>query len=363
MQALPVCCCFIEIITKKINNMKKVLLSILLLSVSIAMSAQDKVPNVLRYYMKDKTTYDVHIAELDRLQKVGTIGWNNIFNNGQGNKAIMFADVDSMVFVYDSSVPDIVIVTNGNENQNTDPRAQLLEYPRLSEEGLNILSIHKTNDYGITYSLEWDCNKRAQRWTCYEMHNGNSEKNVSRTDAWAADPNIPSQYQSSQSDYSGSGFSRGHMCPSGDRLCSKEQNKQTFYFSNMHPQYQNHNGVLWEKMEEQVRKWNSASFRDTLYVVKAGTIRDDQLLMHTSSGLPVPQYFYMAVLCKKNDTFKALAFWTVHENKSIKNANLAEYAISIKELEERTGIDFFCNLPDDIEVEVEKEVNVKDWGL
>ncbi|MDY6229959.1 MAG: endonuclease, partial [Prevotella sp.] len=39
------------------------------------------------------------------------------------------------------------------------------------------------------------------------------------------------------------------------------------------------------------------------------------------------------------------------------------YAISIKELEERTGIDFFCNLPDDIEVEVEKEVNVKDWGL
>ncbi len=343
--------------------MKKIFLTAAILLSSIAAMAQEKTPNVLRYYMKDLTTIDIKIAELERLQRVGAIGWNNIFNNGNPNRSILFSDVDSVVFVYDSSVPDIIIDSDDNKNKNTDPRATLLEYPRLKGGNMNILSVHSTDDYGITYSLEWDCEKRAQRWTCYEMHEGNSEKNVSRTDSWATDPNIPSQYQTSQSDYSGIGFSRGHMCPSGDRLCSREQNKQTFYFSNMHPQYQNHNGVLWENMEGQVRKWNTASFRDTLYVVKAGTIRDDQILMKTETGLPVPQYFYMAVLCKKNDTYKAIAFWTIHENVSRTKANLADYAISIKELEERTGIDFFCNLPDDIEQAVESEMNVNEWGL
>ena len=98
-------------------------------------------------------------------------------------------------------------------------------------------------------------------------------------------------------------------------------------------------------------------------MVKAGTIRDDQIMQYTESGIPVPQYFYMAVLCVKNDQFKALAFWTKHENKSIKNANLADYAITIDELEEKTGIDFFCNLPDDIEEQVESTLELNKWGL
>ena len=71
----------------------------------------------------------------------------------------------------------------------------------------------------------------------------------------------------------------------------------------------------------------------------------------------------MAILCKKDNQFKALAFWTEHTDEKITKPNLADYAISVKELEERTGIDFFCNLPDDIEQEVEKAVNVSDWGL
>ena len=343
--------------------MKKILFSAIIMLSAVVASAQENTPNVLRYYMKDNTTIDIKISELNRLQRVGTMGWNCIFNNGETNRSILFSDVDSVVFVYDTSVPDIIIETDNNTNRNTDPRAQLLEYPRLKTDGNNILSIHSTADYGITYSLEWDCDKRAQRWTCYEMHEGNAAKNVSRTDAWAADPNIPVEYQSFQSDYSGSGFSRGHMCPSGDRLCSTEQNKQTFYYSNMHPQYQNHNGVLWENMEDRVRSWNNRAFCDTLYVVKAGTISDDQILTHTSSGLLVPKYFYMALLAKKGNTYKALAFWTEHDNVSRPKANLADYAISVKELEELTGIDFFCNLPDDIEQEVEAEVKVSDWGL
>ena len=149
---------------------------------------------------------------------------------------------------------------------------------------------------------------------------------------------------------------------SSDRQASTDQNKQTFYISNAHPQYQKHNGGLWNTLEDKVQSWgNNTSLRDTLYVVKAGTIEDDQVLAPTSTGLVVPKYFYMAVLRVKNDQYKALAFWTEHTNTSITKANWKDYAITIDELEEKTGIDFFCNLPDDIEDEVEKNLDTGLW--
>lgn len=344
--------------------MKKILSTLLLFCMAMTLHAQDndtETPNMLRYYLHDGTIYDVPMYRLDRLQRVGTIGWNNIFNDGEPNVSILFSQLDSVVFVYD---PSAVKPFDNNINKNTDRRATGMEFPHLMGDAMNIISQPSTQQLGITYSLEWDCTKRAQRWTCYQMHNGLPNNNVGRNDSWSVDPNIPSQYQTDNSDYKNSGFSRGHMCPSSDRQTTVEQNRQTFYYSNMHPQYQNHNGVLWAKMEQQITNtWDKSSFRDTLYVVKAGTIRDDQIMQYTASGIPVPQYFYMAVLCLKNNQYKALAFWTKHENKSIKNANLADYAISIDELEERTGIDFFCNLPDDIEEQVESNLDVSKWGL
>ena len=342
--------------------MKKIFITLCLVWAATCAQAQtdeSQEPNMLRYHFTNGETTEVKLSSIDRLQKVGSIGWNNVFNNGTANLSILFNKVESIEFYYDPNVqPDPVDL---NKNRNTDSRAQLLEYPRLRAGNDDILSIHSTKDYGITYSLEYDCSKRLARWVAYEMHNGNSAKNVSRTNNWGDDPNIPSKYRTSSSDFTSS-FSRGHLCPSSDRLCSKEQNSQTFYYSNMMPQYQNHNGVLWANMEQQITsKWNTSSFRDTLYVVKGATIYDE--LTTTGTGLTVPKYFYMAVLCVKNNKYKALAFWTLHENVSRSKEDLKKYAISIDELEEKTGIDFFCNLPDDIEEEVEKAVNTSDWNL
>ncbi|MBR5687238.1 MAG: DNA/RNA non-specific endonuclease [Prevotella sp.] len=330
-----------------------------LMAVSLKAQTEEHEPNMLRYHMTDGTTFDVKISSLDRLQKVGNKGWNNVFNDGSANRAVLFSNVEYIEFFYDENVtPD---PPNNNVNKNTNPRAMLLEYPRLREGNMDILSIHSTKDYGITFGLEYDCNKRLARWVTYQMHKGNSYKNVTRTNAWGDDPNIPYQYRTSSADFT-SNFSRGHLCPSSDRLCSREQNAHTFYYSNMMPQYQNHNGGLWQSMEQQVtNKWNTDNFRDTLYVVKAATIYDQ--LTTTGTGLTVPRYFYMAVLCVKNGSYKAIGFWSLHENVSRTKEDLKKYAISIDELEERTGIDFFCNLPDDIEEEAEREVNTSDWNL
>ena len=58
---------------------------------------------------------------------------------------------------------------------------------------------------------------------------------------------------------------------------------------------------------------------------------------------PIPRYYYMALLFKKGDSFKAIAFWMEHTD-SPKSTKLVDYALSIDELEEKTGIDFFPSL-------------------
>lgn len=262
--------------------------------------------------------------------------------------------------------------------------AYRLEYPHLNSNRYSTSNrtgsqtvVKSTSQYGITYSLEWDNGKIANRWTCYTLHSGNMENNVSRSDSFKEDPDV---YRSPTNKYS-NGYSRGHLCPSADRLCSREQNSQTFYMTNMQPQYQNHNGVLWERMEELARDFanNGCDSKcDTLYVVKAGTISDVTLDGKTVSGiytdrtctsgsysLPVPKYFYMAFLHynKTTNKYNAMAFWTVHENVMDKNTNFGDYAISIDELEKRTGIDFFCNLPDDIENDVESNIDIGFWNI
>jgi endonuclease G len=53
----------------------------------------------------------------------------------------------------------------------------------------------------------------------------------------------------------------------------------------------------------------------------------------------------------------------VHKDENDTNKNYGDYAISIDELEKRTGIDFFCNLPDVVEKEVEAEVDQDFWNI
>lgn len=215
--------------------------------------------------------------------------------------------------------------------------------------------------------------------------NGNTRKSLwGGDDPWAydPDPNIGSQQQQetygelSNSFYPGHPeitnnnksdwyYEKGHICPSGDRLYSKDVNEQTFYMTNIMPMVAKFNGGIWNMMEIRVRNWVSGA--DELYVCKGRTIdKAEYVLSKTIGNHIVPKYYFMALLHKKGDTYKALGFWVEHLNEDHSNDKLGNYVISIDELEQKTGIDFFCNLPDDIETKVEGATadQIKsDWGL
>lgn len=269
---------------------------------------------------------------------------------------------------------DVIFSENNSQTEIEKPTIQSdvvkrLESPKPKGGENNLIIVKNDDDYGVNYFLEWDCDKRAQRWTAYRMFKDNSVKTVERSgdDAWHEDETIPDEYRSVPEDYKSSGFDRGHMCPSADRLQNKNMNRQTFCYSNMHPQYNVLNAGIWGDMEAKVRNWNRNEFRDTLYVVKGGTIDDKSQIFdfytHGYSGLIIPKYFFMAVLCVKDDKYKAMGFWIEHRNSysESEKKDLKQYAISIDDLEDLTGIDFYYNLDSQIQDEVEKQLQTSDW--
>lgn len=230
--------------------------------------------------------------------------------------------------------------------------------------------LHATTNGVLNFAIEWNDTKKAQRWSCYQLFKSNMMKNTDRyksdNNQYPVDPLLPKTLWFTSDPYWRTGYDHGHICPSADRLNSAEANYQTFYITNMQPQVHGFNAGVWQNMENKVREIasrNGYSFCDTLYICKGGTIdKPEQVLKTVGKGLIVPKYFFMALLRVKNGVYNAMGFWIEH--KASDDKRLAKYAVSIKELEEKTGIDFFCNLPDNIENTVESAaVNNTFWGL
>lgn len=269
---------------------------------------------------------------------------------------------------------NVTITQKGGNGEEPDPDpnpsgyAGRIEIPKLKGGNSNLFITHTTQYNGkevITYSFEYDCTQKSSRWVAFTFNTSTPDNNVGRAGDFSDDPSIPSQYRTHDGDYTGSGYSRGHLAASSDRQYSVAANKQTFYMSNMNPQIQNgFNGGIWASLEGKVQSWGKiTNDQDTLYVAKGGTIDNNNIIKYlkTNNTIPVLKYFYMAILSLKNGQYKAIGFW--FEHKSYSNNNYASYALSIDELEEKTGIDFFHNLPDKIENEVERSYNKSDWGL
>ena len=262
-----------------------------------------------------------------------------------------------------------------------------LEIPSLRTGNVDAIIVHTLPDGRLNYCVGYNTKLKANCWTAYKWYNGfSSNKNDTnwnrerwrkgetfngyggKGDPFQPDPVLPEAIRTNYNDYSGSGCQRGHILGSADRLNTKEANGQTFYLSNIHPQLAgfNEQGIWWN-LEIFLRDtYDTSTFRDTLYVVKGGTISEDSYTK-VGSNLVCPKYYYMAILAynKKfaatNGGYYAIAFWMEHKENS--DAVSSKYAISIDKLEELTGIDFFCNLPDDIENAVESNFYPSDWKL
>ncbi len=283
-----------------------------------------------------------------------------------------------------------IVNTNTNANVVTPgmpDEITRLEFPKV-KGGTSTVIVHETDQYGVNFCTEFDTSKKSQRWSCYAVYKSNNRKGWDRDywkynhpswdgktwngDPFQLDPQLPANVQPGVREFSSSSmpsegityFQRGHIVASEDRICSKDVNGQTFYMTNMQPQREEFNNGIWKKMEGKIRDLLTYDMstkpefaNDTMYVCKGGTIdKSEQILGYTKNGFIVPKYFFAAVMIKNKSGHKAIGFWFEHKVYPSTEKPSA-HIVNIAKLEELTGIDFFCNLPDDEERQVEN-VNI-----
>lgn len=250
-----------------------------------------------------------------------------------------------------------------------------LELPAFEADGERTYfsknMLPSTGDNERSFSVFYDADNYLPLWVAYPLCRGNMYGGGNRVNDWGIyDPNIPAEKQLYMKySYNGS-YDRGHMLPSASRLGSNADNRQTFYPTNMTPQLAGLNQQKWAQIEIQVRDW--AEGCDTLYVVTGAvmqTVGGGETVNYTycksdsSKDVAIPNYYYKALLQyrKSGNNYHAIAIWVPH--KPATGAATKDDVITIDRLEELTGIDFYPNLPENIESSVESTINPTYWGL
>lgn len=232
----------------------------------------------------------------------------------------------------------------------TNPSFPLMELPAV-ERG-DIIVTH------TGYTLSYNSAARIPEWVAYELTAEETRGEAERDDAmFKMDPSI-SGYQAMREDYSGSGWTKGHMACAADFHWDEDAMAETFYLSNICPQDEELNGGDWNYLEKQVRRW--ARDYGRVWVVSGPIIGTGKYGTIGERDVVVPDSFFKAVLVQNKGKFHSIAFVMDNDDKRY---YLDDCAMTVNELEELTGLDFFPALSDDVEEGIEGKYNFKIWGI
>ena len=206
----------------------------------------------------------------------------------------------------------------------------------------------------LGYAFQYSEKHEQAFWVGYELTKKETEKAFERTDEFIPDPAV-STGTATVADYAKSGYDRGHLAPAADMGWSQQAMAESFYFSNMSPQEPGFNRGIWKNLEEQVRTWAKAY--DSIYVV-TGPVLKDGLVQLGPNGVSIPKYYYKVILDNTGQDAKAIGFLMPNE---ASKEPLEKFAVSVDQVEQETGIDFFNKLPDSRENTFEKEVCIPCW--
>lgn len=206
----------------------------------------------------------------------------------------------------------------------------------------------------LGYSVSYNKDRKIPNWVSYELLASETDGPYSRKGKnFRQDPSLRLP-QAEDNDYRNSGWSRGHMAPAGDFKWSDDAMWDTFYFTNCCPQDQSLNAGQWSTLEKKVRDW--ANRFGSVRVVTGPLVWENSYGTIGYNKVVVPDAFFKAVLAGE----QSIAF--VMYNKS-ENENMQKCAMSVDQLEELSGIDFFAELDDTLEPQVEAAYNLRNWGL
>ncbi len=202
------------------------------------------------------------------------------------------------------------------------------------------------------FNLSYNQQFKQPDWVQYDLTCDDLSNPVPRTEDFREDLSVPGGTLD-QFDYKKSGFDRGHIAPARDMARSTTTMSESFLMSNMAPQQSFFNRFgLWRKTEDVVRVWACDHTRLT---VVGGPILNGEVKQ--VGKLFVAKYFYKIILA---DNAKAIAF--IFENGGDKTS-IKNFVVSVDQVEEMTGIDFFSDLPEQWESEIESHSDASLWAF
>jgi endonuclease G len=215
------------------------------------------------------------------------------------------------------------------------------------------------------YVLSYSDAKGIPNWVCWNL-TASDIGSTKRLQHFDPDPDLPGGFHRvKHDDYTGSGFDRGHMCPSKDRSDSAANNTTTFYTTNIVPQSPACNRGAWEKFESHCR---SLSRGGTELYIAAGPHgqggageKGPRTTVGKSSEVVVPAAVWKVVLVlpSKNEapttSSRSLAVWM--PNDQTVGEDWKAYSVSIAEVESRTGYKFYPTLAKDIAAPIKSRID------
>ncbi|MBC7642785.1 MAG: DNA/RNA non-specific endonuclease [Flavobacterium sp.] len=206
------------------------------------------------------------------------------------------------------------------------------------------------------YTLSYNEKYEQAEWVTYELKD-NMVSNNHFDRPFFIEDNLVKTHSADWRNYKKSGYDKGHQCPAGDMKFNKKAFDDTFFTSNICPQKHDFNDGVWNRLEGKIRYW--AQKYKSIYVV-TGSILKDGLPTIGRENVAIPEAFYKVLLRNENGNYKIIAFLVPSHDS---DKPLYEFVIATDDLEKVTGINFYPNLPDNIENQIEKNANYNDWSF
>lgn len=206
------------------------------------------------------------------------------------------------------------------------------------------------------FTVNFNASNRTPNYVVWELTADHSDGPFSRNGIsfWQDDDikNCPET-----SDYTRSGYDRGHMFPAADGKWSDKVMEASFCMANITPQMHALNAGAWKTLEDKERQW---ARRDGRLIIVAGPVyQSDDKLRIGEAGVRVPSGFFKVLLAPDVAEPRAIGF--VYPNQQAPG-NMSNYSQTVDYVEQLTGFDFFPALPDDVEQRLEAEYSFKAWN-
>jgi endonuclease G len=205
-----------------------------------------------------------------------------------------------------------------------------------------------------SYTVSYNKDNKIPNWVAWHLTSDHVDGDIKRNGGYQEDESVPSPRATTE-DYKGSGWSHGHMCPAADNKWDEKSMMESNLLTNICPQDRGLNSGLWNKIEQDCRKW--AKKYGDVYIVCGPILLNREHETIGKNKVVVPEAFFKVILCLQGKP-KAIGF-IVRNNEGKKKKD--QFINTVDDVERITGMDFFPSLPDDIENEVEEYANLDDW--